>query len=294
MSGDDQEAAPAALRPQTLLLTFLGDHVLGRGVAVFSGSYLDVMWRVGVSEHATRSTLTRMVRRGLLRRRRQGRRMFFGLTARSKAILEDGEARIWRAGPVNTDGDGEWTLVGFSLPEEWRRARHDLRSRLTWSGFGMLHSGLWIAPSRVDVAPILADLGLDEHVKVFAARPVLPPDIGPLLRDAYDLTGLAGRYETFLRRWDRPDPLPHHPDPLARKLFLLAEWLEIIRRDPRLPLRHLPAGWPAPHAHRLLEERHAELVGPASRVAEEILETVPDPPAGDQDAPADRDGSRAL
>ena len=271
----DREAEPAALRPQTLLLTFLGDYVLGRNVCVFSGSYLDVMERVGVSEHATRSTLTRMVRRGLLRRRRVGRRMFFGLTAHSEEILKDGEERIWGTGPVNTDGDGEWTLVGFSLPQDWRRVRHDLRSRLTWSGFGMIHSGLWIAPSRVDVTAILAELGLASHVKVFAARPVHPVDIGPLLREAYDLSGLSGRYETFLRRWGRPAPLPSHPDPLARELFLLSEWLEIIRHDPRLPLPHLPSGWPAARAHHLLRERHAELAEPARTVAERILETLP-------------------
>ena len=276
MSAGDPEAGPAALRPQTLLLTFLGDHVLGRDVCVFSGSYLEVMARVGVSEHATRSTLTRMVRRDLLRRRRQGRKMFFGLTAHSTQILQDGEARIWGTGPVNTDGDGEWTLVGFSLPQEWRRLRHDLRSRLTWAGFGMIHSGLWIAPSRVDVSAILAELGLDGHVKIFAARPVHPADIGPLLREAYDLTGLAERYETFLRRWDRPEPLPDHPDALARKLFLLSEWLEIIRHDPRLPYRHLPSGWPAPRAHQLLRQRHAQLEAPARLLAEQLLETLPD------------------
>ena len=50
---------PAGVRPQTLMLTFLGDTVLGREIAVFSGSYLAVMDLLGVSEEATRSTLTR-------------------------------------------------------------------------------------------------------------------------------------------------------------------------------------------------------------------------------------------
>lgn len=266
---------PPALRPQTMMLTFLGNYVLGRDVCVFSGSYLDVMARVGVSEHATRSTLTRMVSRGLLRRQRQGRKMYFGLTPHSEEILKDGEARVWATGPVNLDSDGEWTLVGFSLPEEWRRARHDLRSRLTWSGFGMLHNGLWIAPSRVDVSATLAELGLADHVKVFSARLVHPADIGPLLRDAYDLTALAERYETFLRRWDRPAPLPGHPDPLARKLFLLSEWLEIIRHDPRLPIQDLPPGWPAPRAYDLLHAHHTTLEDPARLVAEHILDALP-------------------
>jgi phenylacetic acid degradation operon negative regulatory protein len=273
--GGDPEAGPAALRPQTVMFTFLGNYVLGRDVCVFSGSYIEVMARVGVSEHATRSTLTRMVNRGLLRRQRQGRRMYFGLTPRSEAILKDGEVRVWRPDAVNLESGESWTLVGFSLPEALQRARHDLRSRLVWAGFGMLHSGLWIAPSRVDVTGILTELGLEDYVKVFTAHPVHPADLGPLIRDAYDLTELAGRYETYLRRWGRPDPLAGVPDPLARKLLLLAEWLEIVRRDPRLPLHHLPAGWPAPRAQELVRALHSRLEKPAGEIAEGLLETVP-------------------
>src|SRR5688572_20657574 len=62
------------VRPQTLLLTFLGKAVLGRHIAVFSGTYLAVMDRLGVSEQAVRSTLSRMVTRGLLARHRRGRK----------------------------------------------------------------------------------------------------------------------------------------------------------------------------------------------------------------------------
>jgi phenylacetic acid degradation operon negative regulatory protein len=272
---EDTESGPPGLRPQTLMLTFLGNYVLGRDVCVFSGSYLDVMARVGVSEHATRSTLTRMVSRGLLRRHRHGRKMYYGLTEHSAGILKDGEARVWSTGPVNLDTHGEWTLVGFSLPEEWRSIRHDLRSRLTWSGFGMIHNGLWIAPSRVDVTPMLAELGLEDHVKVFTARLAHPAEIAPLLREAYDLDALARKYETFLNRWDRPDPLPGLPDPLARKLFLLSEWLETIRHDPRLPLADLPSDWPAPRGHDVLYRFHAALEDPAREIAEQILETLP-------------------
>ena len=115
---------------------------------MYSGSIIDVLGRVGTGEQAVRSTLTRMVNRGLLRRQREGRRMFFGLTPQAARILEDGGQRIWRDGAVNEDWDGTWTLLGFSLPESWQRQRHDLRSRLTWSGFGALYSGLWIAPGQ--------------------------------------------------------------------------------------------------------------------------------------------------
>src|SRR6185312_15100473 len=96
-------AAPAepALRPQLVVLLLFGDHILGRDRSLFSGSAIEVLGRLGVSEHATRSTLARMVNRGLLHRRRAGRRMYFGLTPRAVAILRDGQRRIWQTGAVN-------------------------------------------------------------------------------------------------------------------------------------------------------------------------------------------------
>jgi phenylacetic acid degradation operon negative regulatory protein len=263
------------MRPQSLMLTFLGHYVLGKDVAVFSGTFIQVFERLGVSEHATRSTLSRMAARDLLRRGRRGRRVYFGLTPRSEAILKGGEARIQEAGAVNRDAGGCWTLVGFSFPESWTRQRHELRSHLIWAGFGMLHSGLWIAPSEVDVTGIVEELGLRDHVKVFTARPAGPTDIAQLLHDAYDLNALAERYRDFLGRWDRPEPLAKAPDDLARQLHMKAEWLQIMRHDPRLPTGHLPADWPAARAQQVFHELDAAFDDPARRVLDTVLDTIP-------------------
>lgn len=219
------------MRPQTLLLTFLGKAVLGRDIAVFSGSYLAVMERLGISEQATRSTLTRMVNHGLLARHRHGRKMYFGLTPRAEAVLAEGEHRLWRAGAVNRDADGPWTLLGFSLPESRRDERHVLRSRLRWAGFGLLRSGMWIAPGRVDVAALLPDGQLRDHVQVFYAEPADRQLSGRWSATPTTCPRSPGWYQRFLRRWDSPRPLPTAPDDLARQLWLVSEWLLILRGD---------------------------------------------------------------
>jgi phenylacetic acid degradation operon negative regulatory protein len=275
-------AAPqvAGVRPQTLLLTLLGSTALGRDVAIFSGSYTAVMARVGVSEYATRSTLTRMVNRGLLARHRRGRRMYFGLTPRAAAVLREGEDRIWRAGAVNRDIEERWTLLGFSLPETRRDERHLLRSRLRWAGFGLLRSGMWIAPGAVDVSLLLAELELEDHLVVFRAEPVKPSAMGEVVRDAYDLPAVAARYDEFLCRWDAPRPLPTAPDDLARHLWLLSEWLLLLRDDPRIPLRHLPADWPAVAAQGIFDRTHDRLQPRARRIAEAELELIDIPQRG--------------
>ncbi|WP_433455710.1 PaaX family transcriptional regulator [Streptomyces sp. CA-142005] len=265
-------------RPQSLLLSFLGDEVLGRGVCVYTGSVIEVFRRAGVGEQATRSTLTRMVGRGLLSRRREGRRTYVGLTDRSEAILRDGERRIWKTGAVNRDWDGTWTLLGFSLPESWQRQRHDLRSQLAWAGFGALFSGLWIAPGEVDVSGIVAELGLEAHVKVFRAHADAGMDIAEMIDDTWNLGELAAHYREFVASW-RPYASGGADlaaeDALALRLRLTAEWLQVIRGAPRLPVRHLPADWPAAAAERTFRAVHSLLEAPARDAARRLIETIP-------------------
>lgn len=272
-------------RPQPLLLTFFGGYVLGRGVHVSMTGVIEVLGRVGVSEHATRSTLSRMARRGLLRRERRGRRTYVGLTARSRQILHDGEVRVWQTGAVNAEWDGTWTLLSFSMPESWQRQRHVLRSRLLWAGFGRLQAGLWIAPSAVDIEPLIDDLDAAAHVNVFRARALPPTDTDDLVHDAWDLADLAARYRRFLARWDRSRPVPELPDDLARQLLLQTEWLQLIRQDPRLPRQHLPPDWPAERAQQVFRALHVRLEPQARAVAAETIETVPEEEAsGDSES----------
>jgi phenylacetic acid degradation operon negative regulatory protein len=267
--------APLWLRPQSLMFTFLGDHIHRRNIAVFSGSIIGALGRVGVAEQATRSTLSRMVRRGLLERQRHGRRAYFALTPRTEDILADGGQRIWHTGAVNTSDDRSWTLVGFSFPDAWQRQRHDLRSKLTWAGFGPLQNGLWLAPSEIDLAPMLDELGLLDHVKVFVAEPRPPTDIGQLVRDAFDLDTIASWYHEFLERWDRDDYRRPVEDPLALTLRMTTEWLNIIRKDPRLPIANLPDDWPAVEAQHVFHELHERHVAAAEAAAADVIESIP-------------------
>lgn len=254
------------------MLSFFGIHVLGRGVALSSGCVIDVFARVGVTEEAVRSTLTRMVGRGLLERHRQGRRMYFGLTPRAVSVLQDGHDRIWRTGAVNRDWDGAWTLVGFSLPEAWRRERHDLRSRLTWGGFGPLQSGLWVAPGRVDVSALLGDLGLDEYLRVFLGSVLAPTEVGQVVGSAFDTGAIAAEYRAFLERWGGQDT--EQRDPLAGQLLLHTDWLELVRQDPHLPAEHLPEDWPAIAAERLFRDLAERFRAPAESEAAVLLDAL--------------------
>jgi phenylacetic acid degradation operon negative regulatory protein len=272
--GQEQPQLPSA-RPQSLMFSFLGIYVLGRDTAVYSGSVIDVFARLGVSEEAVRSTLTRMAKRNLLSRHRQGKKVYFGLTAHAADVLDDGRRRIWETGAVNRDWDGTWTLVGFSLPGSERSTRHDLRSQLIWAGFGLLQGGLWVAPGTKDIEPMLAPLDLGDNVTVLQARALKPTESADLVRKAFDTDQIAARYRAFLDRWDVPHPLPAAADDLARQLLLHTDWLQLVRQDPHLPAEHLPADWPAIRAEKLFHALARRYMPSAANLAESILEELP-------------------
>lgn len=272
-----ETARGSAARPQSLMLSFFGIHVLGRGAGVYSGSIIDVFARAGVGEEAVRSTLARMAKRQLLVRHRWGRKVYFGLTPHAEEVLQDGHRRVWETGAVNRDWDGTWTLVGFSLPDSRRRERHDLRSRLMWEGFGPLQSGLWIAPGEKDAVAILKPLGLEEHVTVLKAQAVKPTEAADLVRKAFDTSGIADGYRDFLRRWDTAprSPLPSVPDDLARQLMLHTDWLRLVRQDPHLPAEQLPPDWPAIRAECCFHGLARTYEPVAARLADDVLDVLP-------------------
>ncbi|QFZ24389.1 PaaX family transcriptional regulator [Saccharothrix syringae] len=257
------------------MLAFLGLYVLDRDIAVYSGSVIEVFDRVGVSEEAVRSTLSRMVGRGLLARQRRGRRVHFGLTDHATEVLRDGRRRIWETGAVNRAWDGNWTLVGFSLPDSRRGDRHDLRSQLVWAGFGMLQNGLWIAPGTRDAAGIVDRLGLADHVTVFTAQHAKPTESADLVHRVFDTAAIAARYRAFTARWGGRTPPPGLPDDLARLLVLHTDWLQLVRQDPHLPAEHLDEDWPAIEAEELFHALDARYRDTASAIAAELIDEVP-------------------
>lgn len=264
-----------AARPQSLLLIYFGDFVVETGGLVASSSVLDLLGAVGVGEAAARATLSRMTRRGLLRRATHGRRAWFGLSGPGRAEVLEGRARYRDAAASPDAWDGAWTVVAFSMPEAWARERHDLRTRLAWAGFGPAQAGLWVAPRRVDVLDVVSGLGVEEHLRVFEGAPAAPTDAVRLVADAWDLAAVAARYEAFLGRWT--DDGPAASSALARYVVLGADWLQVVRKDPRLPADFLPADWPAVRARTRFREVLEALTGPATAEFADHAEVIADP-----------------
>jgi phenylacetic acid degradation operon negative regulatory protein len=238
-------------------------------IALSTGTFIEALSRLGIGSHAARSTLSRMVENGLLQRHRQGRETYYALTQQGSRTLRVGNAQAWRHADRNRNWDGTWTVLAYSISEERRALRLRLRSRLAWGGFGLLRSGVWIAPGPVDVAALLEGLDVLAEIRVFvgASAAGLNPD--DLIEEAYDLGQIAERYRRFLVRWSG-EAAEAFPDELCALLVLRSEWQQLVQADPWLPSDHLPDLWPAAEAKRVFRALYRRLEGPATRIGEGI------------------------
>jgi len=240
-----------------LLFTVLGEFVLPSGGSAWTAALIEVLGRLGVAEKACRQALMRTAADGWLTSERIGRRTRWGLTASAEQLLSEGTERIYGFTATRHQWDGRWLLVLARAPEAERPARHLLRTRMTWAGFGSPAPGVWLSadPGRAaEAARVLADAGLLSESQIFLAEYAGGGELAAMARLAWDLDLIEARYQKFLAEFASRDT----SDPLAALIELVHAWRRFPWIDPVLPADLLPEGWSGARAARLFEERHAD------------------------------------
>jgi phenylacetic acid degradation operon negative regulatory protein len=249
--------APSA---RGLLFTLLGEFVLPGGGTAWTSAVLAAFVRLGIEEKTTRQALMRTAASGWLDAEKVGRRTRWRLTASAQKMLTEGADRIYSfTGPAES-WDGRWLLVYARIPESDRRARHVVRSRLSWAGFGSLGAGLWISPhpDREDEAiGVLREAGVAADAHVFVARRSGLADVQVMVAAAWDLGAIEEQYGEFLEEFRATAP----GDVLARQVELVHAWRRFPSIDPALPRELLPARWSGLQAARLFADRHQRWSG---------------------------------
>jgi phenylacetic acid degradation operon negative regulatory protein len=245
--------APAA---RSLLLTVLGEYVLPRGEAVWQETLVATMVSLGYSQQAARQALARSTRGGWLTTQRVGRRARLALSPGTARLLSSGAERIYTFGDP-WEWDGRWLLVVLRVPEESRAVRHQLRSRLAWTGLGSLGGGLWITPHverQAELAAAISDEPVAE-ARSFVAELGSIGDPAQLVADAWDLDAVRAQYSAFIE--DFAHVRAAGPEACFRQQTLLVHaWRKFPFLDPDLPAPVLAPDWPRERAHELFVSRH--------------------------------------
>ena len=238
-----------------LLFTLLGEFVLPGGGTAWTAAVLAAFARLGVEEKTTRQALMRTAASGWLDAEKVGRRTRWRLTASAQKMLSEGAERIYSfTGPADS-WDGRWLLVYARIPESDRRARHVVRSRLSWAGFGSLGAGLWISPHadrEAEAIGVLREAGAAADAHVFVARRSGLAEVQAMVAAAWDLGAIEDQYEAFVEEFRAIAPA----DVLARQVELVHAWRRFPAVDPALPRELLPARWSGLKAAQLFADRH--------------------------------------
>jgi phenylacetic acid degradation operon negative regulatory protein len=247
-----------------LLFTLLGEFVLTGDGTAWTSAVLATLGRLGIEEKTTRQALMRTAAAGWLDAEKLGRRTRWRLTAAARQLLTDGAARIYSFTGPDPDWDGRWLLISARIPESDRRARHVVRTRLNWAGFGSLGPGLWISPHpdrEAEAVRVLREAGIADDAHVFVARRSGLGDERVMVATAWDLTAIEDQYEQFIEEFR--DPAPSGPvrdslagHPLTWQIELVHAWRRFPAVDPALPPELLPARWSGLAAARLFSDRH--------------------------------------
>jgi len=239
-----------------LLVTVLGELVLPAGGSALTSTFIDVLGRVGMEEKAVRQALMRAARDGWLESERTGRRTLWTLTPSTATFLTEGAERIYGFTASQAGWDGRWLQLLARAPESDRRARHLLRTRLTWAGFGSPAPGVWLTTHldrAAEAQRVLAEAGVRDEAQLFLASHYGGAGLAALLRQAWDLDAIGASYEAFIEEFGDPSPA----DPLARLVQLVHAWRRFPLMDPALPGELLPADWAGTRAAALFQARHA-------------------------------------
>jgi phenylacetic acid degradation operon negative regulatory protein len=259
------------LRARSILFDVFGAFVRDLGNWIAVADLVTLMASLDVDEQAVRSSVSRFSRKGLLERVERDGRVGYVLSDAALAILAEGDLRIYdRLAPAS--GDDGWVLATFSIPEELRAERHQLRTRLTWLGFGNHSAGLWIAPRRAldRAVEMVDDLGLSRYVDLFEARFIAFGEPAELVRRCWDLDALRTAYTEFvavytpmLRAWRRRKLELRGEAAFADYMTALHQWRKLPYLDPGLPPELLPDEWEGTAATDLFSELR-ELLEPVA------------------------------
>jgi phenylacetic acid degradation operon negative regulatory protein len=260
--------AQAGSSPQHLLTTLLGEYLDSSDADLPSTAVVAILREFGVSESSARAALSRLVKRGLIATRGNGRSPVYHLTPQAIARHRARMRHFLNFGARPPRWTGEWVMASFSIPSSGQASRHAVRKTLSALSFVGLYDSVWIRPGS-DAAPVKASLGgLLQHVdgarwSVMHVR--FDEEAGPHgPASAYELDALASAYEGFVRRFAElrsaaRDGEVDAASALVARTSAMDSWRKFPDVDPDLPPHLLPQPWPRQQARDTFLDIHSAL-----------------------------------
>src|SRR5690606_9909107 len=96
-------------------------------------------------------------------------------------------------------------------------------------------------------------------ITAFRAQSLDGFPMGESVRSAWDIEGIRAAHHAFIDTWGRAGATDDSTNPISTRVMLVADWLALLRTDPRLPREYMDAAWPADESIAVYRARLGEL-----------------------------------
>lgn len=265
---------------RSMIFTLYGDYISHYGNEIWIGSLIRLLKEFGHNEQSVRAAISRMGKQGWVESRKVGNKSYYCLTDRGVKRINEAGKRIFKLQPE--EWDGQWRMLMYTIPEDKRSIRDELRKEIVWSGFGMLSGGLWISPNRLEkqVQDLIKKYDIAPYVHFFISRYDGPHKNKRLVRECWDLDDINGRYEQFIDYYSKKFIIDKNKiqdggmsdgDCFAERARLVHEYRKFLFVDPGLPEELLPGKWLGQYAASLFSDYYKALAEPASQFFESVF-----------------------
>lgn len=266
---------------QSMIFTIYGDYIRNYGSKIWIGSLIRLLKEFGHNEQGVRVAVSRMVKQGWIQSEKQGNKSYYFLTDRGVQRMDEAANRIYKMKP--NEWDGKWRILMYTIPEDKRQLRDDLRKELLWSGFGSFSSGCWISPNDLEkqINRLIEKYDINEYVDFFISEYKGPKENQSLVEKSWQLKEIENKYEEFIEKYSKQF-IVHQSiisrgemsdaDCFVERTNLVHEYRKFLFIDPGLPKELLPSKWNGNHAALLFSQYYQVLAEPASRFFESVFQ----------------------
>lgn len=268
------------MNTRSMIFTLYGDYIRHYGNKIWIGSLIKLLNEFGHNDQAVRAAISRMSKQGWVESEKQGNKSFYYLSSDGVRRIEEAAGRIFKLKPEKWDG--KWSILMYTIPEEIRNIRDELRKELVWSGFGTFSNSCWVSPNTLDkqVTDLIRKYKIEEYVDYFVADYKGPHENKRLIEKSWDLHDINDKYQLFISEYSQKYIIDKNKiqkgemtsaECFVERTKLVHEYRKFLFVDPGLPEELLPKKWLGGHAASLFSDYYRELAEPASLFFEEVF-----------------------
>ena len=254
--GEQLIAPPAGRRPKagSLIITLFGDVISQHGNKVWLGSIIEGLTGFGLNARQIRTAISRLVQEDWLCAEQRGRRSYYSFTDTGRRRFERVANRIYAG--TSPAWDGCWTLIVLSLMDSDKRDQ--LRSELSWQGFGQINPGVFLHPTANEnvLKEIITEAQAHDEVLVMRGTThelTSQVALENTTLKAWKLAESQTQFAEFCRHFGQVLTALAQYDYSDRQLFevrlaVVHEYRRLLLKSTALPRDLLPRTWPGDEA----------------------------------------------